>query len=69
MLSLTRLYFRDSLHGWALDSEGRLRRTNDGGLSWTKIKSEIEFTDFYFPLDSWYGWAVSKDGLYRIKDF
>lgn len=69
ILSLDRLYFSDSLHGWALDSEGALRRTSDGGLSWPKIDSDIEFTDIYFPPDSWYGWAVSKDGLYRIKNF
>lgn len=59
------VYFTNSAEGWQLDRDGKLKATTDGGVSWTKVEDNITFSDIFF-LDSQHGWAVSKEGLYRI---
>jgi photosystem II stability/assembly factor-like uncharacterized protein len=59
------VYFTNSAEGWQLDRDGKLKTTTDGGVSWTKVEDNITFSDMFF-LDAQHGWAVSKEGLYRI---
>lgn len=59
------LYFGDSMKGWGLDSLGAIRETLDGGETWSKIEMNVEFTGMYF-LDARHGWAISKEGLFKI---
>jgi hypothetical protein len=59
--------FIDTLHGWAIDSRTNIRRTTNGGDSWTIIApalnaKRLEMTGLAD------GWAISDSGLFRTTD-
>lgn len=63
-ISSTKLYFSDVNNGWGLADN--IYETKDGGSTWKKIETNMGFEDMHF-LDATHGWAISKEGLYRIK--
>ena len=56
--------FFDSEHGYGFDEES-VYETKDGGITWAKLDIEIGALGFEFT-DAKHGWAVSKEGLFRI---
>jgi photosystem II stability/assembly factor-like uncharacterized protein len=62
----TQLFFLDQMNGWACGWEHGLYTTRDGGLSWERMEPDIDFKTMYL-LESGSGWAVSKDGVFRLK--
>lgn len=56
--------FFDSQHGYGFDEES-VYETKDGGVSWAKLDIEMGTIGFTFT-DAQHGWAVSKEGLFRI---
>lgn len=60
-----RVYFANTSNGLGLDRDGKLRTTTDSGVTWTVVDKNAVFSDAFF-LDAKHGWAVSKEGLYRI---
>jgi photosystem II stability/assembly factor-like uncharacterized protein len=59
-----KFYFSDANNGWLLADN--IYRTKDGGTTWERVETNIELEDMYF-LDTNHGWAISKEGLYRIR--
>ncbi|MBD3225775.1 MAG: hypothetical protein GF313_13690, partial [Caldithrix sp.] len=62
---LNGIFFRDSLHGWAVGNNSSIVKTTDGGRSWLPQKSPnfSNFNDVYFS-DSEHGIIVGGDGGY-----
>jgi len=54
-------YFLDSKLGWRLFSPGILQHTNDGGLTWTTIKSVAWETAQFDFVSEQKGWAVVRN--------
>ncbi len=63
--SIYEYQFINSQIGWLLQY-GEMYRTEDGGITWTKIETSTEFSGMFF-LDAQHGWAISKEGLFRIN--
>lgn len=59
------LYFTNTSDGWALGADGSLYGTQNGGKTWFRTNEETKFVDIYFSHDT--GWALSKDGLFRLS--
>jgi hypothetical protein len=57
----------DTLHGWAIDSRTNIRRTTDGGDSWTIIAPvlNVKRLEMTTLTD---GWAISDSELFRTTD-
>jgi len=51
--TLTRVYFTDDQHGWAVGHDEVILRTNDGGNSWTRVHWEPGHRQPLF--DVWFG--------------
>ena len=68
---LTRLYFHDALHGWAVGHDGAILHTEDGGLNWSVqrwVPDKGPLYDILF-LDAQNGLAVgSYASLLRTSD-
>jgi hypothetical protein len=63
-LYFSKLYFSDVHNGWGLADH--IYKTKDGGATWEKIETTMAVEDISF-LDAVHGWAISKEGLYRIN--
>lgn len=61
----TILHFKSRQRGWALGWDKFLYETKDGGLTWTRVTSEIRFDHMYF-LGNNDGLLVSTEGVFRI---
>ncbi len=59
--------FLDAKIGYALQSDGDLIKTNDGGESWTSLDGPEGIGGFYF-LNSQIGWIFDQKRLYRTND-
>ena len=62
----TYVFFADQLNGWALGYKHALYITKDGGVSWERQSSDLDFKAICF-LDSGNGWAVAREGLFHLK--
>ncbi len=62
----TKVFFTDQMNGWACGYERGLYVTHDGGFSWERENSKIDFKAMYV-LSSGEGWAVSQQGLFHFK--
>jgi photosystem II stability/assembly factor-like uncharacterized protein len=60
----TELYFSNENNGWGFADH--LYKTRDGGITWKQLMTNIDVEDMYF-LDANHGWAISKEGLFRIN--
>ena len=61
------VHFKSADYGVALDTEGLLYESNDGGATWKKEGTLISFDSLAF-LDASNGWAISKDKrLFRLR--
>ena len=63
--------FRDSLHGCALDGEGQVLLTSDGGENWRAVRTGRSSTDamsHIVMLDERRGWAVGSATLIGTSD-
>jgi photosystem II stability/assembly factor-like uncharacterized protein len=63
---LAKIHFITSMQGWGLGSNGSLLETDDGGARWQRVDTNVRFDDMCFT-DSNSGWAVAKEGLFRIS--
>jgi len=57
------IFFLDSLKGWAVGAYGLIKKTNDGGTTWTD--QSIAWSGYFFSVcftDSLNGWAVGDNG-------
>lgn len=76
-IKFAQVYFLDSEHGWAVNVEGEVWRTTDGGRAWAKISklesddpgwdgftsaSQLKFTD------ESHGWIVETFTVWRTED-
>jgi photosystem II stability/assembly factor-like uncharacterized protein len=59
--------FADTMHGWVIDSRGNIRRTTDGGDSWTIIATGLNLKRLKMATLST-GWAISDSELYKTTD-
>jgi photosystem II stability/assembly factor-like uncharacterized protein len=62
-LYFRKLYFSDENNGWGLADH--IYETTDGGITWKQITTNIGVEDMYF-LNPKHGWAIAKEGLFRI---
>ena len=65
---LNKIFFVDSIHGWAVGGNGTILRTTDGGGQWLQLESG-ETTALYQSasfIDTLNGWVISKTN-YVIK--
>lgn len=62
-LAVTDVAWRDALHGWAVGKQGLLRRTTDGGRSWTPQDADTAMDLRRIVLvDGGRGWIVGDHG-------
>lgn len=62
-LNAGRIYFIDSLHGWAAGTSAHIFRTTDGGTSWIQYSSDAPFNvNSISMVDSLNGWCVGFNG-------
>jgi len=65
--------FADSMHGWAVRTDAAIYRTNDGGLSWSVVPTDLrQRTDGYLLgsvdfVDQKNGFASAYDDLSGAK--
>jgi photosystem II stability/assembly factor-like uncharacterized protein len=69
--TLSKIFFIDSLKGWAVGDSGMIIFTTDGGLNWDIQNSNVssDIISLFFLNDS-LGWALTQDVLtfpYRTK--
>ena len=60
------LHFENPEHGWGLGWDRFLYETKDGGLSWTRITSQLTFDSMFF-LNLRSGLLVSKTSIFRSE--
>lgn len=59
---LNRCIFTDTLNGWAAGDSGTVIHTSDGGASWVKQNSTIDFSiSEIFFLNPRLGWCIAND--------
>lgn len=66
---LVAIAMRSGVHGFAIDAQGNLRATTDGGRTW-KVQVEarsFDLSDVHF-LDARSGWAVGASGEVLVTD-
>jgi photosystem II stability/assembly factor-like uncharacterized protein len=65
VIRFEKIYFPDTLHGWALDFYGLLYHTNDGGENWEQQNSGILNIqqNSIFALDSLHAWISGGYGM------
>ena len=69
-LGISRIWFLDSLNGWALGESSVISRTTNSGINWSNHYSFPggNTTNFYF-LDNLTGWITKRTGgLYKTTD-
>jgi photosystem II stability/assembly factor-like uncharacterized protein len=54
-------------HGIALDTDGGLQETGNGGVTWVRSTEQGAFVGM-FALDAKRVWLIGADGVYRVKD-
>ena len=62
---LKKIYFSDSLHGWAVGVQGTLLRTTDGGTQWAILHGPDSTARYLATcfVDTLTGWVVGEWGL------
>ena len=67
--SLSTIYFKDEKNGWACGFAGQLISSNDGGLTWTKLKSPVKTGLSSIAIDkSGRIWIAADDQLIVSED-
>lgn len=62
-----RVFFRDVNYGLALDGQGFMHESTDGGISWHRLDTSITFESIGFLNDT-NAWAISKENeLVRVS--
>jgi hypothetical protein len=64
---LCRLAFLSASSGFALDTEGRVLRTADGGTSFTAVDIGVDADDIVFS-DARHGWVAGANGIVATVD-
>ncbi|MEO6393184.1 MAG: hypothetical protein ABIP75_15145 [Pyrinomonadaceae bacterium] len=59
-----KVQFSDRYYGWAIDGDGNLVATYDGGVSWQVVDETEPWLDIF--LDGHSGWVVSRRGVFRF---
>src|ERR1051326_3216528 len=68
MAWLHAVYFLDQNRGWVAGSNGTLLQTNDGGISWTKLRvPKDDLRDVYFSSEQ-DGWLLAQRDPLRVKE-
>jgi len=62
------VYFSDTETGWATGMDGIIIKTEDGGKTWKRLKTDAEFTLFKVAVIGNKGWAIGERGQYLISD-
>lgn len=65
--NLDHIAFLDAKIGYALRSDGKLIRTNDGGENWLLVDAPEGILGFHF-LDGELGWTLDQKTLYQTID-
>jgi photosystem II stability/assembly factor-like uncharacterized protein len=61
----TKMHFDSSTNGWGLGWDRFLYETKDGGLTWSRIETDMRFFDFAF-LSAGRALLISEKGIYRL---
>lgn len=59
-----KVQFYDRSYGWAIDGDGKLVTSFDGGVSWRVIDETEPWLDIMLYREN--GWAVSRRGVFRF---
>ncbi|MCX6164639.1 MAG: hypothetical protein NTU73_07225 [Ignavibacteriae bacterium] len=60
---ITKLFFLDSLNGWALGNYQYISKTSNGGLNWTLIPTNIYNTTSIYFINMDTGWVGTPGGV------
>jgi len=66
-VTLSKVFFRDSLNGWITGFYGTILRTTDGGESWVKTEHNLGTLQTVFFINKNVGW-VGSDNLYYTQN-
>lgn len=63
VINLSNLYMKDNLHGWAIEFNGHIAHTSDGGYTWQDVTPPAEVNQLFseagfFALDANTAWAT-----------
>jgi photosystem II stability/assembly factor-like uncharacterized protein len=65
------VFFIDSIKGYVLSSLGIIKKTSDGGKTWTDLKQNRDLSNGYsnlFATNDGYTYSISRKYLYRFKN-